>query len=136
MKINAEVADENVEAEGGTRRDENTVCVVIRMIEVKRIAETEIEFQSVELRDWPDGVDVDLRSNDEIILRIHFGEIDVVVVFNSDSRAKTEPDRTGQKIVGDLVDRLPPRFRGSFTRQRRSYGILRPQSRAGKKESQ
>ena len=88
MEIDPEIADENVERDGRARCDEHAIGVVTRMIEVKRIAEAEIKRQSVELRDRPDRVHVDLRTEDDVFLVVHFGEIDVVVVFNADVALK------------------------------------------------
>ena len=96
------------------RRDEQAVGVVFRVIKIKGIAQADIEPQRVELRDRPDRIHVYLRTKDDIFLGMHIGEIDVVVVLNAEGRAKTKANRTGEKIVWNMFDRLAPRLGRSF----------------------
>ena len=77
-----------------TRRDEDAIGVGLGVINVNRIAETDIEGMGIELGNWPDRVDVELRSNDDVILLVGLGEIDVIVVLDAERDAKEEADRT------------------------------------------
>src|SRR5438067_8563658 len=70
MNVDPEVAHKNVERDLRLRRDQYIIGVVLGMIEIKGVADTEIETQGVQLGYGPDGVERQIRSNDDIILRI------------------------------------------------------------------
>ena len=74
------------------------------MIEIKGVTHAEIEPQGVELGDGPDSVDVELRTDDNVILLMRLGEVTIVVVLDSRCDAETEPNWTSEKIVGNLVN--------------------------------
>src|SRR5205807_5322052 len=141
VKITPEIADEDVEGKLRSGRDENGVGVVIGMVEIKRVADANIEPKRVQLRDRPEGIQVDLRAKNEILLRCGgdedwpgraeenrgtvFGEINVVVVLDAHCRAEAELYRTHLQIIRDLVDRLTARFGRRFTGERGADRILR-----------
>src|SRR4051812_29327403 len=56
VEVDPEVAYENIERQLRTRREEQTVGVVLRMLRVKRVAEADVEAQRVQLRDRPEHV--------------------------------------------------------------------------------
>ncbi len=68
------------------------------MIEVKAVTHSKIKSKRIQLRDRPDRVDVKLRPNDDVLLLIDLGQVDVVVIF--DSGRDTEPE-TNRAERGD-----------------------------------
>src|SRR2546430_1734594 len=115
MHIDPEVLHENIESQLRTGGDEDAVRVGVGMVQVKIIADPEIEPEGVELRHRPDRIDVELRADDDVILLVSFGEIDVVVVFDPERHAETEADRADEEIVWDLLDGLTARFGRGLT---------------------
>src|SRR3977135_1168965 len=125
--MDPEMADENIERELRSRRYQNATRVVVRMVHVERVADAHIEPEGVELGDRPEGVDVHLRAQNNVILRPGsdenrprraeedrgsvFSQVNVVIVLDTHGRAKAELDRTDLEIVGNLVDRLAGGFR-------------------------
>src|SRR5438270_12888885 len=69
MNVDAEVAHENVERDLRLRRDQYIIGVVLGMIEIKGVADTEIETQGVQVGYGADGVERQIRSNDDMLLR-------------------------------------------------------------------
>src|SRR5256885_8901634 len=114
------------------------------------MADTDIELEGVELGDRPERVNIHLRAQNDVVLRLGgddnrpgrakkdgrsvFGEVDVIVVLDTDRRAEAELDRAHLQIVRDLVDRLTARFRSRFTRERWPDCVLRVHNSSGKKQ--
>ena len=108
VQVDPEIAHENVEGELGPGRDQHSGGVVIRVIQVNRVADAQVELQGVELSNGPESIEINLRAQDEIaLLRSSehdgtsrcenddgtvFGEIDVVVVFDAHRGAETKLD--------------------------------------------
>src|SRR4051794_34771075 len=98
MNVDAEIAYENIEGELGAGGNQDRIGVVTRVVEVNRVADAEIELEGIELRDGPETIDVDLRTQDDAVLRFcgHydragragkrkggiFGQVDIVVVLD------------------------------------------------------
>src|ERR1041385_4251843 len=97
----------------------------IGVVEIECVAQAEIEPQSVELRQRPQCVDVQLWADDDVILFIGFGEVDVVVIFGAYRSTDAKPDWTRQEVIRKVFDVLLARFRGGLTSQRRPDRILR-----------
>src|SRR5260370_26172330 len=99
------------------------------MIEIKGVADTEIETQGVQLGYGPDGVECQIRSNDDIILRMscyrdetrttrvgdHSGAIvgivDVVVVLDANGCTHSKSNWAQQQIIRDAGNILLPGIR-------------------------
>ena len=110
------------------------------MVEVKSVADAEIEPEGVELGDRPESVHIQLRAQDDIALRCGsdenrtrraeehcgavLGEVYIVVILDTHRRAEAELDRAQLEIVGNLIDRLAARFRRGFTGERWPDRIL------------
>src|SRR3954452_8812386 len=103
------------------------------MIEIKRVTDSDIEPEGVELGDRPEGIEIDLGAKNHVLLwrgreknrprrakengGSVFREVDIVIVVDAHRRAEAELNRAHLQIIRDLVDRLPPRLRGCFTRE-------------------
>src|SRR6267378_6529866 len=70
VNVDAEITHENVEGDLRFRRDQNSVRIVVRMIEVEGISDAEIQTQSVELGDRPDHVESQIWRDDNIVLLV------------------------------------------------------------------
>ena len=125
MEIDPEIAHEDVEGELRIGRKENGVGVVLRVIEVEGVADPEVEPEGVELGDRPEDVEIHLRTENEILLLVDLGVIDVVVVFEPSGGAEAEPDRPDEQIIRNPIERLAARFRRRFAGERGTDGILR-----------
>jgi hypothetical protein len=112
------------------------LVLALEMIEVKAVANPKVEPKGVELGDRPDRVDIELRPDDDVILLVRFREVDVIVVLDAGRNAEAEPHWAGKEVVGDLLDRLPPRFRGRLTRERRPHRLLSPERRREAEEQE
>src|SRR5205809_7593057 len=105
------------------------------MVEIKRVTDTEIKSQSVQLSNRPDGVDRQVRCNNEVILRMRGYDsepraegighnsaavvriIDVIVVLDTDACPDSEPNWTQEQIVRDAGNVLLPRIGRRWARQ-------------------
>src|SRR5438067_1063991 len=95
------------------------------------MADADIEPQGIELGDWPKRVQIDLRTKNDVFLRLGrnrdrsggagenrgtvFGEVDVVVVLDAQRGTEPELDGTDLQIVGNFIERLAARFGCGFT---------------------
>src|SRR5215471_4895486 len=104
MDVDPEVADENIERDLRLGRDQQVIGVVFGVIEIKRIRDTEVQPQSVELGNRPDHVQSQAGRDDDVILCVHLGVIDVVVVLHPDGGADAETHRTQEQVVWDSRD--------------------------------
>ena len=146
MEVDPEITDENIERDLRFRRDEQIVCVIIRVIEIKRVADAEIQSQRVELRHRPDHVERQVRCNNDVILWLNtdhswskraehdraaiIGIIDVVVVLDANGRTNAHSNGAQQQIVRDPRNILLSGIRRLLPRQGRAYCVLRIQTRA------
>jgi len=112
VKIDPEIAHENVERNLGARVHQHAVGIVVRVIHVEGVADAQVQLERVELRDGPKYVDVHLRTDNEITLLLSshqngprgareeggsvFRQIDVVVVLEAEGRA--EPQLQGSEL--------------------------------------
>src|SRR5205814_8746706 len=106
VQVDPEIAHENVEGELRPGRDQHSGGVVIRVIQVNRVADAQVELQGVELSNGPESNEINLRAQDEIaMLRgdehdgasgcenddgTIIGENDVIVVFDAHRGADTK----------------------------------------------
>src|SRR5438270_2186573 len=98
VEVDPEIADKNIERELRFRRDQDGVGIILRMIEIKRISDAQIEAQRVQLGDRPNRIERKIWSNNKVILLVYFGIGDVVVVLESNTSADAKADRAEQKI--------------------------------------
>ena len=122
VDINPEITHKNIERDLRPRVNEDAVGVVIRMVEVKGVADAKIEPESVKLGDRPEGIHIQLRTQDHVALwrggdqngprraKEHGGsvfcEVNIVVVLDAHRGAEAELYRSELEIVGDFVNRL------------------------------
>src|SRR5215470_13063089 len=94
------------------------------MVEVKGVTNANVKTQGIKLSDRPNGIEGEVRSNDDITLRVYFRVGDVIVVLDANTRAHAKSNRAEQQVVGDTGDVLLPRFVCFLTGQRRTYRVL------------
>src|SRR5207248_1252235 len=125
VKVDPEIADENVEGELRARGEENAVCVLAGVIKIEGIAEADIQSQGIELGNWPESIDRYLWVNDEVALGPVFRKIDVVVILEAKGCTDAILDGAGHQIVGNVFDVLTAGLGCFFAGKRGSNGILR-----------
>ena len=72
VEIDPKIAHINIESELRARRQQNRVSVGLRMVEIEGVTEAQIQPQSIQLRDWPERIEIEQRPDDDIALFIIF----------------------------------------------------------------
>src|ERR1700726_1942263 len=70
VDVDSEIPNKNIEGDLRVGRDQDGVGIVLGMVEVKRITDTKIEAQSVELSDRPDGIDIGMWFDDPVVFLV------------------------------------------------------------------
>jgi hypothetical protein len=68
MDVDPEISDENVKRELRPRRKKNSGRVIVRVIQVERVPDADIEPERVKLSDRPECVEIDLRAQNDVAL--------------------------------------------------------------------
>ena len=133
MNVDAEIADKNVERDLRLGSYQNVISIVTCMVEIKAIADAEIEPQGVQLCDRPNGIECQIRRDDNVVLRMraddsrakgtnHNGAavvriVDVIVVLDPDAGPDSKSNWPQEQIVRNTGDIFLSRIRRRLARQ-------------------
>src|ERR1700732_2383303 len=70
MNIDSEIADEEIERDLRTWRDEQAIGVCVGVIEICGVARSNIKTQGIDLAHRPDGIQRHLRTDDHVLLGV------------------------------------------------------------------